>query len=88
MSGFVGLAPVAASGLATRLEEAAVDLEAHADRVARLLVQADITSSNASAEIRDVAAWTRYRSRDLRRRIDAPRPGEPYQVLYHALYRG
>jgi hypothetical protein len=69
MTAFVGLDPAAASELAQRLDEAAADLEAHAHTVADLLAQGGVSSS-APAEIRDVAGWARYRSRDLRSRID------------------
>ena len=67
---FVGLDPDRAGELAQHLDEAATDLYAHADRVARLLSQADISSSHAPAETRDVANWAAYRARDLRKRID------------------
>ena len=67
---FVGLDPDRAGALADRLDEAARDLDARAGSVAVLLVQAGISSSTAPAELRDVAAWAAYRSRDLRRRID------------------
>lgn len=65
---FVGLDPAAASELAAHLDEAAADLEARAGTVAGLLGEVGAASS-APAEIRDVANWARYRSRDLRRRI-------------------
>lgn len=67
---FVGMDIDKRSQLKTHLDQAAADLNAHADRVAALLAQAGIGSSQAPAEIRDVAAWAAYRSRDLQRRID------------------
>jgi hypothetical protein len=67
---FVGLDPDRAGVLAAHLDEAAADLEAHAQTIERLLAQAGIVSSQAPAQIRDVANWAAYRSRDLRRRID------------------
>ncbi|TMK84002.1 MAG: hypothetical protein E6G57_15340 [Actinobacteria bacterium] len=66
---YVGLDPQKAGELAQHLDEAARDLENHAVVVAQLLDQAGIHSSTAPAEIRDVAAWAAYRSRDLKRRI-------------------
>jgi len=51
--------------LAAHLDDAARDLEAHADNVAALLARAGISSSTAPGELRDVAAWAKYRSRDL-----------------------
>ncbi|HEV3354523.1 MAG TPA: hypothetical protein VG076_16460 [Acidimicrobiales bacterium] len=56
--------------MAAHLDEAAADLNAHAHTVERLLADAGIVSSQAPAQIRDVANWAAYRSRDLRRRID------------------
>jgi hypothetical protein len=67
---FVGLDPDRAGELAAHLDEAAADLNAHAHTVERLLADAGIVSSQAPAQIRDVANWAAYRSRDLRRRID------------------
>ena len=66
---FVGLDPVRAGELASHLDQAAADLEAHAQEVARLLAQAGVSSA-APAQLREVAGWAAYRSRDLRRRID------------------
>jgi hypothetical protein len=66
---FVGLDPVRAGELASHLDQAAADLEAHAEQVARLLAQAGVSSA-APAQLREVAGWAAYRSRDLRRRID------------------
>ena len=67
---YVGLDPQAASELARHLDEAARDLESHASTVAGLLDQAGIVSSAAPAQLREIAGWAAYRSRDLRRRID------------------
>src|SRR5438309_2055730 len=67
---YVGLDPQAAGELAMRLDQAAADLEGHAGEVARLLDQAGIVSSAAPAQLREIAGWAAYRSRDLRRRID------------------
>jgi hypothetical protein len=67
---FVGLDPDRAGALAAHLDEAAADLNAHAQTVERLLADAGIVSSQAPAQIRDAANWAAYRSRDLRRRID------------------
>lgn len=67
---FVGMDIDKCSQLKVHLDQAAADLRAHADRVAALLAQAGIGSSNAPAEIRDVAAWADYRSRDLQKRIE------------------
>src|SRR5437763_7616876 len=67
---YVGLDPQAAGELARHLDEAARDLESHASTVAGLLDQAGIVSSAAPAQLREIAGWAAYRSRDLRRRID------------------
>jgi hypothetical protein len=67
---YVGLDPQAASELARHLDEAARDLESHASTVASLLDQAGIVSCEAPAQLREIAGWAAYRSRDLRRRID------------------
>ena len=69
MTAFVGLDPAATSELVRRFDEAAANLEAHAQTVAGLLAQGGV-SSRAPAEMREVASWARYRSRDLRSRID------------------
>jgi hypothetical protein len=45
-------------------------LESHASTVASLLDQAGIVSCEAPAQLREIAGWAAYRSRDLRRRID------------------
>jgi hypothetical protein len=67
---YVGLDPQAASELARHLDEAARDLESHASTVTSLLDQAGIVSCEAPAQLREIAGWAAYRSRDLRRRID------------------
>ena len=45
---FVGLDPVRAGELASHLDQAAADLEAHAQEVARLLAQAGISSAGGA----------------------------------------
>src|SRR5437763_5258515 len=70
METFVGLDPDRAGELAIRFDQAARDLEAHADIVAALLAQAGISSSTAPATMRHVASWAAYRGRDLRQRIE------------------
>ncbi len=67
---FVGLDPDRAGELAARFDQAARDLDEHADTVAALFAQAGISSSSAPATMREVANWAAYRSRDLRRRIE------------------
>ena len=67
---YVGLDPQAAGELARHLDEAARDLESHASTVASLLDQAGIVSCEAPAQLREIAGWAAYRSRDLRRRVD------------------
>src|SRR5438270_11989685 len=67
---YVGLDPQAAGELARHLDEAARDLESHASTVASLLDQAGIVSREAPAQLREIAGWAAYRSRDLRRRVD------------------
>lgn len=66
---FVGLDPLKAGELAQHLDGAARDLEHNAVVVAQLFDQAGIHSSAAPKELRDIAAWAAYRSRDLERRI-------------------
>ena len=62
---YVGLDIARCSELKAHLDQAAADLYAHADTVQALLNQAGIVSCKAPAELRDVAAWANYRSRDL-----------------------
>src|SRR5436305_749477 len=73
---YVGLDIDKCSELKAHLDQAAADLNAHASTVETLLAQADIHSCRAPAEIRDVAAWAAYRSRDLQKRIDKARAAD------------
>src|SRR5437588_8498619 len=73
---YVGLDIDKCSELKAHLDQAAADLNAHASTVEALLAQADIHSCRAPAEIRDVAAWAAYRSRDLQKRIDKARAAD------------
>src|SRR5947207_1611558 len=67
---YVGLDPQGAGELARRFDAAALDLETHASVVAQLLDQAGVLSA-APRQMREIAAWAAYRSRDLRKRIAA-----------------
>ena len=73
---YVGLDIDKCSQLKAHLDAAAADIRAHADRVQALLVTAGIQSCQAPGELRDVAAWADYRSRDLQKRIDRARAAE------------
>ena len=64
---YVGLDPQGAGELARRFDAAALDLETHASVVAQLLDQAGVSSA-APRQMREIAAWAAYRSRDLRKR--------------------
>ena len=73
---FVGLDIDKCTELKTHLDQACQDLNAHADSVEAALKAAGIGKCNATAEIRDVAAWADYRSRDLQKRIDRARAAD------------
>jgi hypothetical protein len=73
---YVGLDIDKCSELKAHLDQAAADLNAHAATVVALLAQAGIQSCQAPAELRDVAAWAAYRSRDLQKRIDKARAAD------------
>jgi hypothetical protein len=70
---FVGLDIDRCCELKAHLDQACQDINAHAATVEALLAQAGIVSCRAPAELRDVAAWADYRSRDLQKRIDRMR---------------
>jgi hypothetical protein len=70
---FVGLDIDRCCELKAHLDQACQDINAHAATVEALLGQAGIVSCRAPAELRDVAAWADYRSRDLQKRIDRMR---------------
>ena len=73
---YVGLDIDRCVELKAHLDAACQDLNNHAATVEGLLRQAGITSCKAPAEIRDVAAWANYRSRDLQKRIDRARAAD------------
>ena len=73
---FVGLDIDKCTALKAHLDQACQDLNAHAANVEAALKQAGIQSCQAPAEIRDVAAWADYRSRDLQKRIDRARAAD------------
>jgi hypothetical protein len=73
---FVGLNIDKCTELKAHLDQACQDLNAHAATVDALLAQAGIVSCRAGAELRDVAAWANYRSRDLQKRIDRARAAD------------